>query len=98
MEWVGEVLVGEVHAKQNQYGCVVLIVDGSKTHITMSNIGECKELGVEVVVLPSHLSDVIQPLDRTVYKDLKRAFTRLERERHGECRGRAASPASFVEL
>ena len=33
-EWVREVFVAEVNPKQNEYGCVVLIVDGSKTHIT----------------------------------------------------------------
>ena len=27
--------VAEVHPKQNEYGCVVLIVDVSKTHITL---------------------------------------------------------------
>ena len=32
MEWVRKVFVVEVHPKQNEYGCVVLIVDGSKTH------------------------------------------------------------------
>ena len=38
MEWVRKVLVAEVHPKQNEYGSVVLIVDGSKIHITPSNI------------------------------------------------------------
>ena len=63
MELVREVFVAEVHQKQNEYGCVVLIVDASKAHITLSNIIECKELEVHIVVLPAHLSDVIQPLD-----------------------------------
>ena len=98
MEWVREVFVAEVHPKQNEYGCVVLIVHGSKSHITLSNITECKEVGIEVVVMPAHLTDVIQPLDRTVLRALKRAFTHLGRERQRECRGKAASPASFVEL
>ena len=31
MEWLREVFVAEVYPKQNEYGCVVLIVDGSKT-------------------------------------------------------------------
>ena len=90
--------ISEAHPKQNEYGCVVLVVDGSKTQITVSNITECKELGVEVVVLPAHLTDVIQPLERTVFKALKRAFTLLEREPKRECKGNSANPASFVEL
>ena len=98
MECLGEVFVAEVHPKQNEYGCVVLIVDGSKTHITLSNITKCKELGVEIVVLAAHLTDAIQLLDRTVFRALKRAFTRLGMERYRECKCRAASPASFVEL
>ena len=85
-------------SKKNEYGYAVLIGDGSKTHITLSNITECKELGVEVVVLPPHLSDVIQPLNGIAFRALKKAFTHLERRRQSECRGRAASPASFVEL
>ena len=90
--------VAEVHPNQNECGCVVLIVDGSKPHITRSNITECKELGVEIVVLPAFFSDAIQPLDRTVCRALKRAFGRLERERQRGRKGKAASPASFVEL
>ena len=39
----------------------MLIVDGSKTHISPSNITECKELRVEVVVLPALSSDILQP-------------------------------------
>ena len=58
--------VAEVHPKQNEYACVALIVHGSRTRITLSNITECKELGVDIVVLPAHLTDVIQPRDRTV--------------------------------
>ena len=98
MEWVGEVFVAQVHPKKNEHGCVVLIVDGSKTHITLSNVTECKELGVEIVVLPAYLTNVIQPLDQTVFKALKRAVTRLETERQRDCKSKAASPASFVEL
>ena len=41
MEWVREVFVAKVHPKPNEYGCVVLIVDGSKTHNMPSNITEC---------------------------------------------------------
>ena len=59
MQWVTKVFVAEVHLKQNEYGCVVLIVDSSKTHITLSNITESRELGVEIAVLPVHLTDVI---------------------------------------
>ena len=74
------------------------MVDGSKTHITLSNISECKERRVEVVVVPAHLIDVIQPRDRTVFRALNTALKRLERERQRECRGRAAIAATFVEL
>ena len=45
MEWVKEVFLLDVHPRQNEYGCVVFIVAGSKTHVTMSNITKCKQLG-----------------------------------------------------
>ena len=51
-----------------------------------------------MVVLPARSTYVIQPQDRTVFRAVKRAFTRLERQLQRECRGKAASPASFVEL
>ena len=98
MELVRELFVSEVHPKQNENGYVVLIVDGSKTDITVSNIAQCKELGVQTVVVSAYLTDVIQPLDRTLFGALKRAFMRLGREPQRECKGRAANPASFVEL
>ena len=43
--------VAEMYPRNNKYGCVVLIVDGLKTHITLSNITECKELGFGIVLL-----------------------------------------------
>ena len=63
MKWVREELVAEVHPNQNKYGCVVLMVDGSKTYITLLTIKECKELAVNVVLLPAHFTNIIHPVD-----------------------------------
>ena len=98
MEWVREVFVAEVHPKQNKYGCVVLILDGAKTHIALSNMTECKTFRVNIPVLPAYSTHVMQPPDQTIFGALTRAVKRLERKRKRECKGRAASPASFVEL
>ena len=76
----------------------MLVVDGSRTHITLSTITECKELGEENVVLPAHLTDVIQLLDRSVFKAQKEAFTRLERGQQTGRKDKAARPASFFRV
>ena len=43
---------------------VSLSPDGSRTHLTVANLKQAKELGVETVVFPPHMTYVIQPLDR----------------------------------
>ena len=58
----------------NPYKAVVLIVDGSQTHLTRAIIEEAVKLGVHLVALPSHLTDVVQPLDLSVFKPFKAAL------------------------
>ena len=40
---------------------VSLSPDGSRTHLTVANLKQAKELGVETVVFPPHMTYVIQP-------------------------------------
>ena len=43
---------------------VSLFPDGSRTHLTVANLKQAKELGVETVVSPPDMTHVIQPFDR----------------------------------
>ena len=78
LEWVETVLVKETQPLSNPQKCILLLVDGSKTHLTLQGLQKMKSLGVEVVVFPPHLTDVIQPLDKAVFRALKASFPKKE--------------------
>ena len=56
-----------------------------------------KSWGVEVVVFPPHLTDVIQPPDKAFFKALKASFRKKEEHWKRENHHRAQSPADFVQ-
>ena len=66
LEWVETVLAKETQPLSNPHKCILLLVDGSKTHLTLDGLEKKKCWGVEVVVFLPHLTDVIQPLDKAV--------------------------------
>ena len=57
-------------------GGVVLLVDGSKTHLTAEVLVAAKQLGVFLICFPSHSADVVQPLDVNIFAPLKRKIRR----------------------
>ena len=57
-------------------GRVVLLVDGSKTHLTAEVLAAAKQLGVLLICFPSHSTDVVQPLDVNIFAPLKRKIRR----------------------
>ena len=52
LEWVETVLVKETQPLSNPQKCILLLVDGSKTHLTLQGLDKMKSWGVEVVVFP----------------------------------------------
>ena len=78
MEWLKEVFVPNARPSENRFKKVLLFLDGSRTHLTVANLKQAKELGVEIVVFPPHMTDVIQPLDRGVFKPVKTFFHKLQ--------------------
>ena len=64
----------ETQPLSNPQKCILLLVDSSKTHLTLPGLRKMKSWGVEVVVFPPHLTDVIQPLDKAVSRPLKDSF------------------------
>ena len=75
-----------------------VLVDGSKTHLTLQGLQKMNDWGVEVVVFPPHLTDVIQPLDKAVFRAVKAPFHKKEEHWKRKNHHRAPSPADFVEL
>ena len=98
LDWMETVLVKETQPLSNPQKCILLLVDGSKTHLTLQGLQKMKCWGVEVVVFPPHLTDVIQPLDKAVFRALKASFRKKEEHWKRKNHHRAPSPADFVEL
>ena len=82
----------------NPHKAVVLIVDGSKTHLTRAIIREAVKLGVHLVALPSHLTDVVRPLDLSVFKPFKAALKKRQRNWRAKNRGKSITPSPFVKF
>ena len=51
-----------------------LLVDGTKLHLTVEGLQKMKSWTVVVVVFPQHLTDVIQALDKDVFRTMKDSF------------------------
>ena len=97
MEWLRE-FAFLTRPTANPHKAVVLIVDGTKTHLTRAIIGEAVKLGVHLVALPSHLTDVVQPLDLSVFKPFKAALKKRQRDWRAKNRGKSITPSLFVKL
>ena len=98
LEWVETVLVKETQPLSNPHKCILLSLDGSKTHLTLEGLQKMKSWGVELVVFPPHFTDVIQPLDQAVFTALKASFRKKEEHWKRKNHHRAPSPADFVQL
>ena len=79
-------------------GRVVLLVDGSKTHLTGEVLAAAKQLGVFLICFPSHSTDVVQPLDVSIFAPLKRKIRRGQDRWLRSHRGRSLTHSRFVEL
>ena len=66
-----------IQAKPNH--SVVLFLDVSRTHLDDQTLQEAKAKGIKILCFPPHCSDMIQPLDRGVFKPLKTAFVKLQK-------------------
>ena len=52
----------------------LLIMDGHSSHITANLIAFCMQSSIDLLILPSHCSHVLQPLDISMFAPLKRAL------------------------
>ena len=79
-------------------GRVVLLVDGSKTHLTAEVLVAAKQLGVFLICFPSHSTDLVQPLDVTIFASLKRKIRRGQDRWVRSHQRRSLTHSRFVEL
>ena len=52
----------------------LLILDGHNSHVTLEVVHKCREVGLDLLTLPSHTSHWLQPLDVGVFVPFKRYF------------------------
>ncbi|XP_059077115.1 MFS-type transporter clz9-like [Cryptomeria japonica] len=52
----------------------LLIFDGHRSHVALTTIHEAKSLGIDLLTLPAHTSDKLQPLDVSVFSPFKTHF------------------------
>ena len=97
IEWLRE-FTSLTSPTANPHKAVVLIEDGSKTHLTRAIIEEAVKLGVHLVALPSHLSDVVQPLDLSVFKPFKAALKKRRGNWRVKNKGKSITPSLFVKF
>ncbi|XP_060801974.1 uncharacterized protein LOC132901742 [Amyelois transitella] len=64
-------MLGTVLPHVSKESPCLIIYDGHSTHIQLHVLEKAKELGVEIIKLPSHASHLLQPLDLAVFKSMK---------------------------
>ena len=97
MDWLRE-FASLTNQASNPHKAAVLIVEGSKTHLSRAITEEDVKLGVHLVALPSHLTDVVQPLDVSAFKPFKAALKKRQRHWRTKNRGKSITPSVFVKF
>ena len=67
-------------------------------HLSRAIIEEAVKLRVHLVALPSHLTDVVQPLDLSVFELFKAASKKRQRDWRSKNRGKSITPSLFVKF
>jgi len=52
----------------------LFVLDGHGSHVTLETIEQVKEFGLDMIILPSHTSHALQPLDVACFKPFKITF------------------------
>ncbi|KAJ8914133.1 hypothetical protein NQ315_016211, partial [Exocentrus adspersus] len=79
----------------------VLIYDGHASHISVRIVEEAMSNNITLIKLPSHLTDMLQPLDKCVFGPVKTFWEKkliaFGKKQMGKGTGRLSKP-EFVEL
>ena len=71
-------MVRSFHLSCSSKSPLLLICDGHASHVTIALFEKARENGVHVLVLPSHTTHLLQPLDVAVFKSLIKVCFRVE--------------------
>lgn len=58
----------------------LLILDGHNSHVTLEVIHKAIQTRIDMVILPSHTSHILQPLDFAIFAPFKKAFRSIRDE------------------
>lgn len=64
-------MLGTVLPHVSKESPCLIIYDGHSTHVQLNVVEKAKELGAEIIKLPSHASHLLQPLHLAVFKSIK---------------------------
>ncbi|KAF4621713.1 hypothetical protein G7Y89_g14491 [Cudoniella acicularis] len=95
-EWLRKVFEPE-SGKKSGHQPRLLIMDGHSSHITGDMIALCMENDIDLLILPSHCSHLLQPLDVGVYGPLKR-FHAQEVDRYTRAGIKRIQRSHWVEI
>ena len=101
LQWVETILERERQPHSISQKCSLLLVDGSKTHLTLQGAQEIKFCGAKVVVPPPPplpITDVMRPFDKAIFKAMKASFREKDGHSKRKNHHRAISLANFVQL
>lgn len=59
---------------------VLLIMDGHSSHITLKTIESAKTQNIDILLMPAHMSHLLQPLDLAIFSPLKGAYKKAYRD------------------
>ena len=74
----------------------LLILDGHNSHVTLEVVHKCREIGLDLLTLPSHTSHRLQPLDVGVFAPFKRYFKRYRDAWFVNNKGKGASKQTLA--
>ena len=98
VEWVEQVLVPRTNPRCNPYQKIMQFLDGSRKHLGARGLTVCKKAGVSVVLFPSHAPDVVEPLDRALFRGVKCRYQQLQDNFMKSHLWRSVSVARFVSF
>ncbi len=55
----------------------LLILNGHGSHVTLEAIEHVKNIGLDMITLPSHTSHALQPIDVSCFKPFKTTFKQV---------------------
>lgn len=73
VEWLKQVFLPETAPKEVG-GHRILLCDGHASHCSVDFMWTCYQNNVHLVYLPAHTSHVLQPLDLSIFSQIKRSY------------------------